>query len=159
MYCKHCGHRSDEKTDTCTKCGVKLTSDVQLSNSPKRKLRWHVLVIAAVATIVVFVVLPRFLFKAEMESFGPTDKLRFLRALDRSQYKRFGQTGFRLEGQSLIVMWDLRWQALPEAKQLEIVRIEGKAWHVVGGDDTKFRIEGDDKIVAEYKDGQATLAQ
>jgi hypothetical protein len=154
MYCKQCGHRSDEKTDTCTKCGARLTSEVHLSAPSKQKVRWHVVAIALVVAIVAFAVLPRFIFRAEMDSFGPTDKLRFLRALERSQYKRVGQTGFRLEGQTLIILWDLRWAALPEAKQMEIVKIEGKAWHVVGGDNTRFKIEGDDKVVAEYKDGK-----
>ena len=157
MYCKQCGHRSDEKTDTCSKCGAKLTSQVAMTHTPKRKIRWQVVVIAGIAAILVFAVLPKFVFRAEMDSFGPTDKLRFLRALERSQYKRVGQKEFRLEGQTLIVIWDLRWEALPEAKQMEIVRIEGRAWHVVGGENTKFRIEGDDKTVAEYMDGQAEL--
>src|SRR4051812_45066702 len=100
MYCKQCGHRSDEKSDHCTKCGVKLTSEAQLSLPTKKKVRGHVLVIAAVAALIAFAVLPRLVLRSEMDSFGPTDKLRFLRALDRSQYKRVGQTGFRLEGQT-----------------------------------------------------------
>src|SRR5688572_21658429 len=154
MYCKQCGHRSDEKTETCSKCGAKLSSEVAFTKSSKPRLRWHVPAIAAVAAIVVFAVIPRFFFRSEMETMGPTDKLRFLRALDRSEYKRVGQRGFRLEGQTLIVIWDLRWGTLPEAKQLEIVRIVGKAWAVVGGENTRFRIEGDDTTVGEYPDGE-----
>ena len=73
------------------------------------------------------------------------------------KYKRVGQREFRLEGQTLVIIWDHRWQALPEDKQTEIVRIVGKAWHVVGGETTRFRIEGDDATVAEYKDGNAVL--
>ena len=158
MYCKQCGHRSDEKTDTCSKCGAKLASTVELTPSTKPRVRWHVLVIAAVAGIIGLVVIPRFLFREELENIGPTDKLRFLRALERSQYKRVGQREFRLEGQTLVIIWDLRWETLPEARQLEIVKIQGRAWHIVGGDTTKFRIEGDETAVAEFKDGQPVLA-
>jgi hypothetical protein len=161
MYCKQCGHRServdtkpDETIDTCPKCGVKLTSGVEFTRAEKPRLRWHVPAIAAVAAIVAFIIVPKVFFRAEMDFSGPTDKLRFLRALDRSEYKRVGQREFRLEGQTLIVIWDLRWGTLPEAKQLEIVRIVGKAWAVVGGENTLFRIEGEDSTVGEYKDGE-----
>jgi hypothetical protein len=155
MYCKQCGHRSDEKLDTCPKCGVRLTSGVEFTRAKKPKVRWHVLVISAVTAVILFILVPRVFFRAELDFSGPTDKLRFLRALDRSEYKRVGQREFRLEGQTLIVIWDLRWGTLPETKQLEIVRIVGKAWAVVGGENTRFRIEGDDATVAEYKDGEA----
>jgi hypothetical protein len=157
MYCKQCGHRSDEKTEECSRCGAKLSSEVEFTKSSKPRLRWHVPAIAAVAAIVAFAVVPRFFFRSEMDTMGPTDKLRFLRALDRSEYKRVGQRAFRLEDQTLIVIWDLRWKVLPETKQLEIVRIVGKAWHVVGGETTRFRIEGEDATVAEYKDGNAVV--
>lgn len=159
MYCKQCGHRSGEKTEVCGKCGAKLlSSDVAFVKSAGRRLRWHVPLIALVTAVVAFAVIPRVLLRSEMESFGPTDKLRFLRALDKSQYKRVGQIGFRLEGETLLIIWDPRWKVLPEAKQVEIVGIMGKAWHVVGGDNTRFRIEGeDDKTVAEFKDGKATV--
>jgi hypothetical protein len=158
MYCKQCGHRSDEKADTCPKCSAKLTSEVEYTRPVKAKVRWHVLAIAAAVAIVVFVAVPKIFLRTEMEYSGPTDKLRFLRALERSQYKRVGQREFRLDGQTLIVIWDLRWQTLPETQQLQIVRIVGKAWHVVGGETTRFRIEGDDAIVAEYENGEASLA-
>jgi hypothetical protein len=155
MYCKQCGHRSDEKIDTCPKCGVKLTSGVEFTKAKTPKVRWHVLVISAATAVMLFILVPRVFFRAELDFSGPTDKLRFLRALDRSQYKRVGQREFRLEGQTLIVIWDLRWGTLPEVKQLEIVRIVGRAWSVVGGENTRFRIEGDDATVAEYRDGEA----
>ena len=158
MYCKQCGHRSDEKTETCSKCGAKLLSrEVEFTKTSRPRLRWHVLAIAAAVAILVFAVLPRFLFRSELDSIGPTDKLRFLRALDKSEYKRVGQRGFRLEGQTLVIIWDLRWKVLPEAKQVQIVRIVGKAWHVVGGDSTRFRVEGEETTVAEYKDGEAVV--
>ncbi len=158
MYCKQCGHRSDEKMEMCAKCGAKLlSSEVEFVKSSKPRIRWYVPAIAAAVAIAAFAVLPRYLLQSEMESFGPTDKLRFLRALDKSEYKRAGQTGFRLEGQTLVVLWDLRWKVLPGAKQLQIVRIVGKAWQVVGGEDTRFRIEGEEMTVAEYKDGQVSI--
>jgi len=113
--------------------------------------------IAAVVAILAFAVLPRFFFRSELDSIGPTDKLRFLRALDKSEYRRVGQRGFRLEGQTLVIIWDLRWKVLPEARQLQIVRIVGRAWHVVGGENTRFRIEGEETTVAEYKDGEAVV--
>src|SRR5436190_12661789 len=116
MYCKKCGHRSDEKTETCTKCGAKIASEAQHVEPPKPKVRWHVPVIAAVFAIVAFAVIPRIFLRSEMDAMGPTDKLRFLRALDRSEYKRVGQREFRLEGQTLIVIWDVRWGVLPDAK-------------------------------------------
>ena len=158
MYCKQCGHRSDEKTEMCAKCGAKLlSSDVEFVQSSKPRIRWYVPAIAAALASVAFAVLPRYLLRSEMESIGPTDKLRFLRALDKSEYRRVGQTGFRLEGQTLVVLWDLRWKVLPEAKQLQIVRIVGKAWQVVGGENTRFRIEGEEMTVAEYKDGNVSI--
>jgi hypothetical protein len=87
----------------------------------------------------------------------PTDKLRFLRAFQVSAYRRVGQREVRFEGQTLIVIWDLRWTALPESKQREIAGIVGRAWHIVGGTDTRFRIEGQDGDVASYANDEVHL--
>jgi hypothetical protein len=32
----------------------------------------------------------------------------------------------------------------------EIVRITGKAWHVVGGEGARFQIEGENSIIGSY---------
>jgi hypothetical protein len=93
---------------------------------------------------------PRFFLQTDLETIGPTDKLRFLRAMAHSAYRRAGQQSIHVDGKTLVVVWALRWNTLPEAKQQEIVRITGKAWHVVGGENTRFQIEGDDNIVASY---------
>jgi hypothetical protein len=106
--------------------------------------------VAVVIAISTFVVVPRFFLRSEFESIGPTDKLRFLRAMARSDYRRAGQREVHVEGQTLVVIWDLRWNVLLEPKQNEIVRIIGRAWKVVGGEDTQFRIEGDDTTVASF---------
>ncbi|HLH30763.1 MAG TPA: hypothetical protein VKY31_06140 [Terriglobia bacterium] len=100
--------------------------------------------------MIAFYAVPRFFLQTDLETIGPTDKLRFLRAMDHSAYRRTGQRSIHVEGQTLVVVWDLRWNALPETKQQEIVRITGHAWHVVGGDNTRFEIEGDDNPVASY---------
>jgi hypothetical protein len=157
MYCKLCGHRTDEKTETCSKCGASLSSAVELTTVTKRRFRWSVVVGAFIICVIVFGVVPRFFLRTELESIGPTDKLRFLRAVQNSEYRRVGQREIRLEGQTLIVVWDLRWNALPESKQQQIVRIVGKAWRTVGGEDTRFRIEGEDENVALYTKGEAYL--
>ena len=157
MYCKKCGHRSAEKTETCGKCGAKLTSESEYTAAPPKKVRWQVFVAAAVAGVVLIAVFPRIFLRTELETIGPTDKLRFLRALDRSEYKRVGQVDFRLEEQTLIVMWDLRWNVLPEPKQRDIVRVVGHAWSVVGGRDTEFRVEGGEDSVALYSKGEVRL--
>jgi len=157
MYCKQCGHRSEEKTETCLKCGAKLSTVVELGAAPKPKLRWHVVAAAAVAGVLAFVVFPRFFLRTELESIGPTDKLRLLRALQHSAYQKMGQHELRLEGQTLVVIWDLRWNILPQSKQEEIVRLIGRAWQVVGGEDTRFRIEGEDNDAAVYTKGQVRL--
>ena len=157
MYCKQCGHRTEEKTDNCSKCGAKLSTVVELGTAPKPGFRWRVVVAAAVTGIIVFVLFPRVFFRTELESIGPTDKLRFLRALQNSEYRRAGQREFRFEGQTLIMVWDLRWNALPESKQQEIVRIVGRAWQIVGGEDTWFRLEGQDDNVALYTKGKVYL--
>jgi len=157
MYCKQCGHRTEEKTETCLKCGAKLTSAVELGATPKPKLRWHVVAAAAILGVLAFVVFPRFFLRTELESIGPTDKLRLLRALQHSEYRKMGQHELRLEGQTLVVIWDLRWNILPENKQQEIVRLIGRAWQVVGGEDTRFRIEGEDNDAAVYTKGQVRL--
>jgi len=85
--------------------------------------------------------------------------LRFLRALDHSEYRRIGQTGFRLDGETLVILWDLRWSTLMESKQREIVRIVGRAWSVVGGAETRFRIEGEDGTVASFVNGEVHLEE
>ncbi len=151
MYCKQCGHRTDEKQETCPKCGAKFATVVETGPPAKRKLRWQILVIAVVTSVIGFVIVPRVFFRTELETIGPTDKLRFLRAMGRSEYRRVGQREILVEGQTLVVVWDLRWNTLPETKQKEIVRLIGKAWKVVGGEDTRFRIEGQDETVASYK--------
>jgi hypothetical protein len=151
MYCKQCGHRSEEKTDLCPKCGAALTSTFELGPQQKRKVRWYVVVIAALIGVIGFVVVPRVFLRTELESIGPTDKLRLLRALQNSEYKKMGQRELRIEGQTLVVIWDLRWTVLPDEKQQQLVRNIGKAWRVVGGADTRFRIEGDDNDVAVSK--------
>jgi hypothetical protein len=131
--------------------------DVAIEMPRQKKVRPHVFIAAVLIGIAVFVVLPRFFLRSELETIGPTDKLRFLRAVEKSEYRRVGQVSTRFEEQTLIVVWDLRWNTLPENKQREIVRIMGHAWSVVGGADTQFRIEGEDGAVASYKDGQIQL--
>jgi len=157
VYCKQCGHRTEEKTDTCSKCGAKLSTAVELGTTPKRKFRWRMVVAASIIGISVFVLFPRVFLRTELESIGPTDKLRFLRALENSVYRRVGQRELRFDGQTLVVVWDLRWNALPESKQQDIVRIVGRAWQIVGGEDTRFRIEGEDDNVALYTKGEVYL--
>jgi hypothetical protein len=158
MYCKDCGHRDEAKAEKCARCGVSLTSTLALGPTTKQPIRWRRVGIVAVIAIAAFAIVPRLFFRSELESIGPTDKLRFLRALEHSQYKRSGQGEFRVEGQTLIVIWDLRWQTLPERTQADIVRIYGRAWHVVGGETTRFRMEGDEKSVAEYRNEKVVLA-
>ena len=154
MYCKQCGHRTEEKTEACPKCGARLTTALELGPSQKRKVRWHVVAAAVIVTVLAFGVIPRVFLRTELESIGPTDKLRLLRALQNSDYRKMGQRELRVEAQTLVVIWDLRWNVLPQNKQQELVRIIGKAWHVVGGEDTRFRIEGDDNDVAAYTNGE-----
>jgi hypothetical protein len=158
MYCKRCGHRSDQKTEKCQKCGAKLATEVAIDRAPRTTIRWKVLAGATLAAVVALVVVPRVFFKPELETIGPTDKLRFLRLLEKSPYRRAGQVELRLEQQTLVVIWDLRWNALPEAKQRDIVRMTGRAWTVVGGEKTEFRITGETKAVAEYRNGEVSLA-
>jgi hypothetical protein len=157
MYCKECGHRSNEITNDCEKCGARLKTEGTFERVERPKVRWHVVVAAVIIGILGFGILPRFLFRPELETIGPTDKLRFLRALENSDYRRIGQHGLRLERQTLIVIWDLRWNALPEKKQREIIRLVGRAWDVVGGEDTQFEIEGEEGSVAKYATGSAQL--
>jgi hypothetical protein len=88
---------------------------------------------------------------------GPTDRLKFLRALDHTEYHRMGLSSFRVEDQTLVVYWDLRWNAVSESKQKEIVQIIGKGWKVVGGAETLFRIDGEDDIVASYITDEVSL--
>jgi hypothetical protein len=157
MYCKKCGHRSNEKTEECRKCGAKLAADVAYDRPARRRIRWRVPAAALVAGVLMLVVVPRVFLRSELETIGPTDKVRFLRAAGRSEYRRTGQRGIRIDGQTLTVTWDLRWNALPKSKQQEIVRIMGHAWAVVGGEDTRFRIEGEDQDVASYRNGSVSL--
>jgi glutathionyl-hydroquinone reductase len=157
MYCKQCGHRSDEKTENCQKCGAKLTSEAEYTTEAPRKVRLRTFLLAAGIGAVVFIVAPRFFLRSELETIGPTDKLRFLRAVKDSQYRRAGQQNIRIEDQTLVVVWDLRWNSLPENKQREIVRIVGHAWNVVGGKETNFRIEGQEETVASFTDNEVRL--
>src|SRR5262245_2944292 len=142
MYCKQCGHRTEEKTEKCPKCGRKFATAVDLGPPPKRKLSWRIVVIPVVISVIAFVVVPRVFLRTELESIGPTDKVRFRRAMGRSEYRGVGQREILVEGQTLIVVWDLRWNTLGERKKEEIVHNIGKAWEVVGGEETRFRIEG-----------------
>ena len=157
MYCKQCGYRSEEKTAACLKCGAPLSATIQSGATPKPKLRRRVVLGAIIISVITLGVFPRVFFRTELESIGPTDKLRFLRAVQKSEYRRVGQQDIRLEGDTLIVLWDLRWSTLPEHKQEEIVRIVGRAWEIVGGKDTRFRIEGNDDDAALYTKGEVQL--
>ena len=157
MYCKHCGHRSNEKAETCPKCGVQLKTEAAYEPAQRPKVRWRVFAATLLIAIIVFGILPKVFFRPELETIGPTDKLRLLRALERSEYRRIGQQKVRLEQQKLVVIWDLRWNTLPEAKQRDIVRIVGRAWNVVGGQETRFQVEGEDGDVARYIDGMVYL--
>src|SRR5207244_1105714 len=158
MYCKQCGHRTDAKSEDCPKCGARFATAVETVPSPKGKVRWQAPATAAIIGVILFVVVPRYFFRIDPEFIEPTTKLRFLRALSHSDYRKIGQRGFRVDGQSLIINWDLRWNVLPEPKQKEIVRIVGRAWQVVGGEDTRFLIEGEDETVASYKNGEVHLS-
>jgi hypothetical protein len=158
MYCKQCGHRTGEKSETCPKCGVKFAAESSESApAPKAGIRWHVPVAAAIMGVILFIVVPRVFLRADTELIEPTTKLRFLRALGRSDYRKIGQSAFRVENQTLIIMWDLRWNVQPEPRQQEIVHNIGRAWQVVGGDDTRFLIEGQDATVASYAKGEVHL--
>jgi hypothetical protein len=157
MYCKACGHRGEGRAEFCPKCGTVLSASFELVPAGKSKLRWRIPVLATVLSLVVFVGLPRMLLQTDLESSGPTDKLRFLRAFQQSAYRRIGQREVRFSGQTLVVIWDLRWMALEESKQQEIVGIVGRAWHIVGGADTVFRIEGLDGDVASYANDEVHL--
>src|SRR5437588_5921533 len=158
MYCKQCGHRGEEKSEICPKCGAKFATAVASSGpSPKAKVRWHVPAAAVIIGVSLFVVVPRFFLRTDAELIEPTTKLRFLRALSHSDYRRIGQREFRVEGQTLLMTWDLRWNTLLETKQQEIVHNVGRAWQVVGGEDTRFLIEGEDDTVASYKKGEVHL--
>jgi hypothetical protein len=159
MYCKQCGHRTEQKSETCPKCGVRFATDTAKSDaSPKAKIRWHVPVVAAIIGVILFVVVPRIFLRTDAELIEPTTKLRFLRALSHSDYRKIGQGAFRVEGQTLLITWDLRWNTLVETKQQEIVHNVGRAWQVVGGEDTRFLIEGEDNIVASYNKGEVHLS-
>lgn len=150
MYCKKCGHRGDEKAENCVKCGAKLAEEVAITRVAPAKLRWRLCVFTLLAATIAFYAVPRFFLKTDLEMIGPTDKMKFLRAMEHSAYRRAGQQSIHVDGQTLVVVWDLRWNTLPERKQQEIVRITGTAWHVVGGENTRFQIEGEDNIVAAY---------
>jgi hypothetical protein len=128
-----------------------------LSFGRKEGVRKPIIAAAVLAALMAFFIVPRFFLETNLETIGPTDKLRFLRALKDSKYTRAGQREFRIEGQNLIMIWDLRWNTLPESSQKEIVRIVGRAWSVVGGAETEFRIEGEDGHVAMYKDSGVQL--
>lgn len=129
-----------------------------MGTSSKARIRWQVPATAIIIGVILFVAIPRVFLRTDFEPIGPTNKLRFLRALEHSEYRRVGQRGFRLEDQTLIVMWDLRWSNLPGSRQQEIVRIVGKAWRAVGGENTQFRIEGEDASVASFTSGEVLLA-
>ena len=158
MYCKLCGHSGEGKADACPKCGAKLGASFEIPAPRKAKFRWRLPLIATIFSVVAFIGVPRVFLRTDMEPTGPTDKLRFLRAFQKSEYRRIGQREVQFRGQSLIVIWDLRWMALAESKQKEIVGIVGRAWHIVGGEDTKFQIEGLDGDVASYANDQVRLS-
>src|SRR5579884_3209832 len=157
MYCKTCGHRTEAKLDVCPKCGAHLVSAVVVGPVEKPRVRWHVLVLATALSAIAFIALPRLFLRTEFDPIGPTSKLRFLRALEHTEYRRIGQREFRVDGQTLILIWDLRWNSLPESKQRDILRIIGRAWTLAGGEDTRLRIEGEDAVVASYLNGEAHL--
>ena len=152
MYCKRCGYRSDEKIDLCSKCGSKLADEgpLSLERPAAKKLHWGVFAVTAVIAVIAFFVVPRFFLTTDLETVGPTDKLKFLRAMEHSAYQRAGQGDIHVDMQTLVVTWDLRWNTLPENKQKEILRIIGHAWQVVGGKDMRLQIEGEDTAAAAY---------
>jgi hypothetical protein len=159
MYCKQCGHRTEDRGETCPKCGARFASAKDsAAPAPKAKVRLQVPVATAIIGVILFVIVPRVFLRADPELLEPTTKLRFLRALSHSDYRRSGQRDFRVAGQTLLITWDLRWNTLLETKQQEIVHNVGRAWQVVGGDDTRFLIEGGDETVASYKNGEVRLS-
>jgi hypothetical protein len=159
MYCKQCGHRTEEKGETCPKCGAKFaTTRESAAPAPKAKVRLQVPAATAIIGVLLFVVVPRVFLRADPELIEPTTKLRFLRALTHSDNRRIGQRDVRVEGQTLLITWDLTWNTLLETKQQEIVHNIGRAWEVVGGEDTHVLIEGEDGIVASYAKGEIHLS-
>lgn len=157
MYCKSCGYRGEETTEKCPECGVKIKSELLLTVSAPRRVRWRVLVGALLVALALFVLVPRFVFRSEFDVVGPTDKLKLLQALGKSEYRRIGQRGFRVDRDDLFVIWDLRWNTLEIEKKRQIVRAVGRAWDVVVGGAARFEIEGLDGVVAEYRGGEIRL--
>src|SRR6267142_2276503 len=88
MYCKQCGHRTEEKTDTCLKCGAKLSTALELGTTPRRKFRWRVVVAAPIVGVIVFVLFPRAFFRTELEFLGPTQQPRLFPVLPYSEFLR-----------------------------------------------------------------------
>ena len=166
MYCKKCGHKDDSRIDPktggaqfrCPQCGALILTTSEITKpADNAKFRWKVPIVTAIISITAFVVIPRVFFPPNLETLGPTNKLKFLRVLDHSEYKRMGQTGFRVDEQTLIVTWDERWNTLDEAKQQNIVRIVGRGWQTAGGEQAKFRLtEGEDEV-ASYEKGEVKL--
>lgn len=105
----------------------------------------------------ILVVVNSYVLQSELQRIGPTDKVKFLRVLGRSEYRKLGQREFRIDQNTLIVVWDLRWSKLPDKKQDEAISLVGRAWSVVGGGSTEFQIEETDTKVADYVDGKAVL--
>ena len=139
MYCKQCGHRSEEKGETCPKCGVKFaTARDSAAPVAKTKIRLRVPAATAIIGVILFVMVPRVFLRPDPELIEPTTRLRFLRALAHSDYRRIGQRDFRVDGQTLFITWDTRWNTMLETKEQEIVHNIGRAWQVVGGEDTRF---------------------
>ncbi|HEX4997747.1 MAG TPA: hypothetical protein VFY29_05955 [Terriglobia bacterium] len=157
MYCKGCGHRTRQQTGICPQCGASLKAALDVSGGNRRRVRWQAIVLNAIAAIILFGIVPQYLFRSEFEQIGPTDKLRFLRALRHSEYRRSGQLDFHMNGKTLVVTWDLQWETMPSSRQAEIVRIIGRAWNVVGGEKAEFQVEGTDSLAATYQDGEIFL--
>src|SRR5438132_712294 len=136
MYCKQCGHRGPGKPLRCPKCDAVILSTVALTPTEKPRVRTTVPFLTIVIGIIVFVGLPKIFLRPELEPIGPTSKVRFLRALDHSQYRQIGLHACHVDAQTLELTWDQRWGTLAESKQQEIVRNVGRAWKLAGGEDT-----------------------
>ena len=72
--------------------------------------------------------------------------------LTRPDLRQAGLVGFSVDGDKLLLEWDLRWETLGDVKQRQIVDFLGQSWKSATGGTVEFRMDGGKALLTKYPD-------
>src|SRR6187431_2442387 len=119
MYCKECGHCEKGVRDDCPICGRDIRSASVAIPGARKDGHWLFLILMLPLLAFYFVGLP---FRAPQIH---ATEMVVIETLALPDLKKAGLVEFTVEGDKLLLEWDLRWGTLGDVRQREIINFLG----------------------------------